>query len=69
MSDPSEQVRQWVEQAQAGDRDAYGELVRHYQRRVFITALQLTHNEADADDLTQEVFVRAYRALPRVRRR
>lgn len=49
--------------ARDGDREAYGQLVRRYQRRVFITALQLTQNRSDADDLTQETFVKAFRAL------
>jgi RNA polymerase sigma-70 factor, ECF subfamily len=53
-----------VDRATRGDRAAYGALVKRYQRRVYITALQITHNPADADDLTQETFVKAYRALP-----
>ncbi len=57
--------RPLILRAREGDREAYGELVRRYQRRVFITALQLTHNQPDAEDLAQEVFVKAYRALPR----
>ena len=60
-----EQDRGLVERAQQGDREAYGALVRQHQRRVFVTALQLVRNEADAEDLTQEVFVKAYRALGR----
>jgi len=55
--------RALILRARDGDREAYGQLVRRYQRRVFITALQLTHNRADADDLTQETFIKAYRAL------
>ncbi len=64
MSDDRRQRdRELILSARDGDRSAYGELVRHYQRRVYITALQLTRNHADADDLTQETFVKAYRAL------
>lgn len=55
--------RDLVLRSKDGDREAYGELVRHYQRRVYITALQLTRNHADADDLTQETFVKAFRGL------
>jgi RNA polymerase sigma-70 factor (ECF subfamily) len=62
-ADRRQQDRELVLRARDGDRQAYGELVRHYQRRVYITALQLTRNHADADDLTQETFVKAYRAL------
>ena len=55
--------KELIVRAKAGDREAFGALVKHYQRRVYITALQLTHNHADADDLTQETFVKAFRAL------
>ncbi|MDX9999981.1 MAG: sigma-70 family RNA polymerase sigma factor [Polyangia bacterium] len=54
-----------VMRARDGDREAFGALVRKHRRRVYVTALQVTHNAADADDLTQEVFIRAYKALPR----
>jgi RNA polymerase sigma-70 factor (ECF subfamily) len=49
--------------AKAGDRAAFGELVRRYRERIFALALHLTGNESDADDITQEVFLGAYRAL------
>ncbi len=62
-ADRRQQDRELILRARDGDRQAYGDLVRHYQRRVYITALQLTHNHADADDLTQETFVKAYRGL------
>jgi RNA polymerase sigma-70 factor (ECF subfamily) len=49
--------------AKRGDRSAFGTLVRKYQRRVFATALHITGNHGDADDVAQEAFVRAYRGL------
>lgn len=49
--------------ARSGDRAAFGRLVMQYQRRIYATALHLLGNHADADDVTQETFVRAYRAL------
>lgn len=52
-----------VARAKAGDRGAFSELVRRYRERIFALALHLTGNESDADDITQEVFWRAYRAL------
>jgi len=61
--DRRQRDRELILAARDGDRQAFGELVRHYQRRVYITALQLTRNHADADDLTQETFVKAFRAL------
>lgn len=53
-----------VAQAKAGDKRAFGELVRRYRDRILALCLHLTGNEGDAEDITQEVFLRAYRALP-----
>jgi RNA polymerase sigma-70 factor (ECF subfamily) len=52
-----------VERAKAGDRSAFDALVRRYRGRVYALALHLTRNESDADDIAQEVFISAYRAL------
>lgn len=52
-----------VQRAKAGDRTAFDELVRRYRARIFALILHLTGNESDADDITQEVFFRAYQAL------
>jgi RNA polymerase sigma-70 factor, ECF subfamily len=49
--------------ARQGDRAAFGALVRRYQRRVYATALHILGNHGDADDVTQETFVRAYRGV------
>ena len=54
---------QFVSQTLAGDRDAFGVLVHKYQDMVFAYAFQKVRNEADAQDVTQEVFLRAYRNL------
>lgn len=54
-----------IERAQGGDQRAYGRLVRLHQRRVWSTARQLVRSPSDADDVTQEVFLRAWRALGR----
>src|SRR5436309_8793047 len=53
--------------AQRGDEAAFTEIVRRYQRAVYRLSYGLTRNAADADDLAQETFVRAYRALERFR--
>jgi RNA polymerase sigma-70 factor (ECF subfamily) len=48
----------------ARDRDAgFAQLVEHHQDLVFGVARRVTGNQADAEDLAQETFVRAYRAL------
>lgn len=52
-----------VRRAQEGDLAAYDELVRRYQERIYATVYHMTSNHEDANDLAQETFVKAYRAL------
>jgi RNA polymerase sigma-70 factor, ECF subfamily len=52
-----------IARAKQGDRQAFGQLVRKYQRRVYFTALHITGNHQDADDVAQDAFLRAYRGL------
>ncbi len=59
--------RRLVELAREGRADAYGELVRTHQSRVFNMAYGFTGNRESADDLAQEIFLKAYLALPRFR--
>ena len=54
-----------LDRAKAGDRAAFGEMVRANLPRVWRLALQLTGDRAAADDVTQEAFLRAQRALPK----
>lgn len=56
-----------VEAAAAGDRDAFDELVRRHQVAIVNLIRALTARSADAEDLAQEVFVRAWRGLGRFR--
>jgi RNA polymerase sigma-70 factor (ECF subfamily) len=52
-----------IEKAQQGDRAAFGELVRTYHQKVYMLIFHMLHNTADAEDLTQDAFMRAYRGL------
>ena len=52
-----------VEGAKRGDPRAFDELVRRYRVRVFALALHLSGSESDADDITQDVFIRAFHTL------
>ena len=54
-----------VTRAQAGDLRAYDELVIRHRGRIFAMVRNMIHNEADAWDLSQDVFVKAWQALPR----
>jgi RNA polymerase sigma-70 factor, ECF subfamily len=56
-----------VRKAQAGDRLAFEDLVRRYDRDVLRLALNLVHRPEDARDVYQEGFLRAYRNLHRFR--
>jgi RNA polymerase sigma-70 factor (ECF subfamily) len=47
----------------AGDREAYGELVKRHSRMLFRLAYRMTGNEADADDVVQDAFLRGYLKL------
>lgn len=56
-----------IQQAAAGNRQAFAELVRDHQSRVFNFIRRLLGSADEAADLTQETFIRAYQALPRWR--
>jgi RNA polymerase sigma-70 factor (ECF subfamily) len=60
MTEDSELVRRF----KAGDETGFDELVRKYQSRIHGLLFRLVRNSEDASDLAQEVFVRAFRALP-----
>ena len=51
----------------AGNTHEYHDLIRPYERSVYIMALSLLHNEADAEDAAQETFLKAFRNLARFR--
>jgi RNA polymerase sigma-70 factor (ECF subfamily) len=53
--------------AQAGAREAFGELVRRFEGLVFATALKRIGNHAEAQELTQEVFVQVLRKIGQLR--
>jgi RNA polymerase sigma-70 factor (ECF subfamily) len=59
--------RELIKRSAAGDLEAFSELVRRYEKKVFTVAYRFTGNYSDASDLAQEVFIRVYQALPRFR--
>ncbi len=56
-----------VERVQAGDKQAFGLLVTKYQRRLLRLVSRLVRDSAEAEDVAQEAFIKAYRALPNFR--
>jgi RNA polymerase sigma-70 factor (ECF subfamily) len=52
-----------IERARGGDLEAYDELVRRHQERIYGTIYHMTSNHEDANDLAQETFIKAYQAL------
>jgi len=54
-----------VRRSRGGDLEAYDELVHRYQGRIYALTYNMTSSSSDADDLVQEVFVKAYRSLAR----
>jgi RNA polymerase sigma-70 factor (ECF subfamily) len=63
---PSDE-RSLIERAQSGDRDAFEELVRRYDRDVLRIALNILRRPEDARDVYQESFLKIYKNLPRFR--
>jgi RNA polymerase sigma-70 factor (ECF subfamily) len=60
---PSADEAALVRLARAGDAEAFAALVRQHQRMIHALTYRLTGSEADAADLAQETFVRAWRLL------
>lgn len=57
------QEQELIERAQQGDREAFCQLARGYERRIYAMAFHFTRNPHDAEDLSQEVWLKAYRAI------
>jgi RNA polymerase sigma-70 factor, ECF subfamily len=54
---------QMIAKILAGESQLFHELIRPYERRVYVMALSFLHNEADAEDAAQEAFLKAFRNL------
>jgi RNA polymerase sigma-70 factor (ECF subfamily) len=57
---------EWVRRAQKGDVAAFEKLFEQYQRGIYNLVFQMVRSDADAADLTQDVFIRAWKSLPRL---
>ncbi|HYA36349.1 MAG TPA: sigma-70 family RNA polymerase sigma factor, partial [Candidatus Binataceae bacterium] len=63
QSRPNGDDAELIAKARKGDTEAFGELVKRYERRVVGVAIAIVHNQEDALELAQETFVRAYENL------
>jgi RNA polymerase sigma-70 factor (ECF subfamily) len=59
--------KELIRLSQEGNGEAFGQLVERYKIKVFSLAYGWTQNRTAADDLAQEVFIKAYFSLPRFR--
>src|SRR5271165_4920497 len=57
--------RELVVLAQGEDKNAFEELIRRHQQRVFAVAARILHKREDVEDISQQVFVKAYFSLKR----
>jgi RNA polymerase sigma-70 factor, ECF subfamily len=65
MTDPAgDDLTGWVLKAQSGHAEAFEELVRRTQRSLFYTILRVVQDTHVADDLVQEVYIKAFQSLP-----
>jgi RNA polymerase sigma-70 factor (ECF subfamily) len=62
-----EDEREAVEACQRGEREAFDRLVERFQRDVYRLCYRYVNNHEDANDVAQEVFLKAYRAIRRFR--
>jgi len=60
---PAEDDAELVRRTRRGDLSAYDQLVRRYQERIYATIDHMTSNHADANDLAQDTFIKAFHAL------
>jgi RNA polymerase sigma-70 factor (ECF subfamily) len=58
---PEEQ--EWIARILRGERDLFHDLIRPYERTVYMTALSVVREPAEAEDIAQEAILKAYRGL------
>ena len=67
-SDPAhEHEAALIGRIQSGERELFYELIRPYERRVFVIAFTILRNEADAEDVAQDAFLKAFKYLAQFR--
>lgn len=56
-----------IERVRSGEHEAFYELVRPHERGIYLAALSVLNNDADAEEVVQEAILKAFKALPRFR--
>jgi RNA polymerase sigma factor (sigma-70 family) len=56
-----------IERVRGGEHEAFYELVRPHERGIYLAALSVLNNDADAEEVVQEAILKAFKALPRFR--
>jgi len=67
VAGPREEDREAIQACQRGEREAFDRLVERYQRDVYRLCFRYVNNHHDANDMAQEVFLKAYRAIGKFR--
>ncbi|MCG3172403.1 MAG: ECF RNA polymerase sigma-E factor [Myxococcota bacterium] len=63
-STPADEADAWLERLRARDETAFELLVRRHQNRVYSYCLRMLNSPADAEEIAQECFIKAWQALP-----
>ena len=61
------QEQKWIDAARKGDQNAFAELVRLYEKKVFALTTRMCKNPEDAAEVAQEAFLAAWQGLPSFR--
>lgn len=69
INDKMSEDHELVKRFQKGEEGCFDQLVKKYQNKIYSLAYRMVHNSADALDLTQETFVRAYNGLPKFKQK
>src|SRR5690348_8661002 len=65
--DAQARERELIRRVQNGDNDSFYDLIRPYERRIYAAAVSILRNEADAEEVAQEAFVKAFRHIRQFR--
>jgi RNA polymerase sigma-70 factor, ECF subfamily len=63
MADTDEAVRRFL----SGDEEAFGQIVRHWERRIYNLAWRMLNNREDAQDVVQETFLSVFKSIRKLR--